>query len=124
MLSAVTVAATAGCRCRRSERWRQRWGAGAAGAAGTSAAGGGSRGGAGAGAGGETGGGNRGAAGMKVRKTTAGPHELGVTYLATNFAPPDSVDTSMRDTVQTGPTPGYHGLPSHIGTVRVSGAST
>src|SRR5262245_14950438 len=82
-------------------RGGNRGGAGAAGAA-TGAAGGQGRGnrggGGGAGAaagggggqgGGQGGGGNRGAGGgMRVRfKTSAGPHQLGVTFLATNFAP-------------------------------------
>jgi hypothetical protein len=69
------------------------------------------------------GGGNRGGGNaMRVRfKTTAGPHKLGVTYLATNFAPIlDYNKHFMRDTVQTGPTPGYTFFP-HIGTVRIEG---
>ena len=59
---------------------------------------------------------------MRVRfKTTAGPHKLGVTYLATNLAPIlDYNKHFMRDTVQTGPTPGYTFFP-HIGTVRIEG---
>ena len=73
-------------------------------------------------AGGQGGGNRGGAAGMSVRfKTTAGPHELGVTYLATNFAPLlDYNKHFMRDTVQTGPTPGYTFFP-HVGTVRIEG---
>ena len=89
--------------------------------------GGGSRGGAGgagpAGAGGQGGAGNRGGGGgMRVRfKTSAGPHQLGVTFLATNFAPLlDYNKHFMRDTVQTGPTPGFTFFP-HIGTVRIEG---
>jgi hypothetical protein len=96
-------------------------------ATGTAAQGRGNRGGgagAGAGAGGgQGGGGNRGGGNaMRVRfKTTAGPHKLGVTYLATNFAPIlDYNKHFMRDTVQTGPTPGYTFFP-HIGTVRIEG---
>jgi hypothetical protein len=59
---------------------------------------------------------------MRVRfKTTAGSHKLGVTYLATNFAPTlDYNKHFMRDTVQTGPTPGFTFFP-HIGTVRIEG---
>ena len=54
-------------------------------------------------------------------KTTAGPHDVGVTYLATNFAPLlDYNRHFMRDTVQTGPTPGYTFFP-HVGTVRIEG---
>jgi hypothetical protein len=71
------------------------------------------------GASGNRGGGN---GGMRVTiKTTAGPHKLGVTYLATNFAPLlDYNRHFMRDTVQTGPTPGYTFFP-HVGTVRIEG---
>ena len=94
----------------------------AAGAEGVPAApAGANRGGAGAGQG--QGGGNRGGANaMRVRfKTTAGPHKLGVTYLATHLAPVlDYNKHFMRDTVQTGPTPGYTFFP-HIGTVRIEG---
>jgi hypothetical protein len=93
-------------------------------AAGAAAQGRGNRGGgAGANAAGGQGGGNRGGGNaMRVRfKTTAGPHKLGVTYLATNFAPIlDYNKHFMRDTVQTGPTPGYTFFP-HIGTVRIEG---
>jgi len=95
---------------------RGRGGAVAAGAAAGAAA-------TGAAGGGQGGGGNRGGTpAMRVRfKTTAGPHELGVTYLATNFAPLlDYNKHFMRDTVQTGPTPGFTFFP-HIGTVRIEG---
>jgi len=107
-------------------------GVGGAGGAGTAVGAGqgrGNRGGAGAaaaagaGAGGQGGGGNRGVGGgMRVRfKTSAGPHQLGVTFLATNFAPLlDYNKHFMRDTVQTGPTPGFTFFP-HIGTVRIEG---
>jgi hypothetical protein len=46
---------------------------------------------------------------MRVRLTAkAGPHSLGVTFLQTNFAPVLDLDQHfMRDTVQTGPTPGF-----------------
>jgi len=63
-----------------------------------------------------------GRAGMKVRLTTkAGLHTLGVTFLQTNFAPILDLDQHfMRDTVQTGPTPGFTYFP-HVGTVRIEG---
>jgi hypothetical protein len=59
---------------------------------------------------------------MQVKfKTTAGPHELGVTFPTTNLAPLlDYNKHFMRDTVQTGPTPGYTFFP-HVGTVRIDG---
>jgi hypothetical protein len=60
--------------------------------------------------------------GMKVRLLTkAGLHALGVTFLQTNFAPVLDLDQHfMRDTVQTGPTPGFTYFP-HVGTVRIEG---
>ena len=63
-----------------------------------------------------------GRSGMKLKLTTkAGPHELGVTFLQTNFAPILDLDQHfMRDTVQTGPTPGFTYFP-HVGTVRIEG---
>jgi hypothetical protein len=59
---------------------------------------------------------------MTVRfKTTAGMHALGVTFLQTNLAPLLDLDQHfMRDTVQTGPTPGFTFFP-HVGTVRIEG---
>jgi len=59
---------------------------------------------------------------MRVRfTTTAGSHAVGVTFLATNFAPLLDLDQHfMRDTVQTGPTPGFTFFP-HVGTVRIEG---
>src|SRR5438132_1607612 len=59
---------------------------------------------------------------MKIRiSTKAGPHELGVTFLQTNLAPILDLDQHfMRDTVQTGPTPGFTYFP-HVGTVRIEG---
>ena len=46
---------------------------------------------------------------------------LGVTFLQTNFAPVLDLDQHfMRDTVQTGPTPGFTFFP-HVGTVRIEG---
>jgi hypothetical protein len=59
---------------------------------------------------------------MQVRfKTTAGPHTIGVTFPQTNFAPLLDLDQHFRrDTLQTGPTPGFTFFP-HVGTVRVEG---
>ncbi len=59
---------------------------------------------------------------MMVRfKTTGGEHALGVTFLATNFAPLLDLDRHFtRDTLQTGPTPGFTFFP-HVGTVRIEG---
>ena len=60
--------------------------------------------------------------GMRVRfATRAGAHALGITFLQTNFAPVLDLDQHfMRDTVQTGPTPGFTYFP-HVGTVRIEG---
>src|SRR5205814_3719375 len=59
---------------------------------------------------------------MRVRfKTTAGAHAVGVTFPATNFAPLLDLDQHfMRDTIQTGPTPGFTYFP-HVGTLRIDG---
>jgi hypothetical protein len=59
---------------------------------------------------------------MVVRfKTTAGPHAVGVTFPQTNFAPVLDLDQHFeRDTLQTGPTPGFTFFP-HVGTVRIEG---
>ncbi len=59
---------------------------------------------------------------MRVRlKTTAGQHAVGVTFPATNFAPILDLDQHFRrDTLQTGPTPGFTFFP-HVGTVRIEG---
>jgi len=59
---------------------------------------------------------------MTVRvKVTAGRHAIGATFLATNFAPLLDLDQHfMRDTLQTGPTPGFTFFP-HVGTVRIEG---
>jgi hypothetical protein len=66
--------------------------------------------------------GGRGGRPMRVRfKTTAGTHAVGATFLATNFAPLLDLDKHFqRDTLQTGPTPGYTFFP-HIGTIRIEG---
>ncbi|HXH24855.1 MAG TPA: DUF1592 domain-containing protein, partial [Vicinamibacterales bacterium] len=66
--------------------------------------------------------GGRGGTPMRVRfKTTAGPHMVGATFLATHYAPLLDLDRRfMRSTVQTGPTPGYTFFP-HVGTIRIEG---
>jgi mono/diheme cytochrome c family protein len=66
--------------------------------------------------------GGRGGTPMRVRfKTTAGEHAIGATFLETNFAPVLDLDQHfMRDTLQTGPTPGFTFFP-HVGTVRIEG---
>ena len=54
-------------------------------------------------------------------KVTAGLHDLGVTFPQTNFAPVLDLDQHFqRDTLQTGPTPGFTFFP-HVGTVRIEG---
>jgi hypothetical protein len=72
----------------------------------------------GGGGGGGRGGGNA----MRVRfTTTAGPHEVGVTFLATNMAPLLDMNRQfLRSTVQTGPTPGFTFYP-HIGSIKIDG---
>ena len=59
---------------------------------------------------------------MRVRfTTTAGPHKVGATFLATQYAPLLDLDRRfMRSTIQTGPTPGYSFFP-HVGTIRIEG---
>jgi len=59
---------------------------------------------------------------MRVRfKTTAGLHAVGATFPQTNFAPILDLDQHfVRDTLQTGPTPGFTFFP-HVGTVRIEG---
>ena len=66
--------------------------------------------------------GGRGGNPMRVRfRTTAGAHAVGVTFLATNYAPVLDLDRHFqRSTLQTGPTPGYTFFP-HVGTVRIEG---
>jgi hypothetical protein len=66
--------------------------------------------------------GGRGGTPMRARfKTTAGAHMIGATFPATNFAPVLDLDQHfMRDTLQTGPTPGFTFFP-HVGTVRIEG---
>jgi mono/diheme cytochrome c family protein len=51
----------------------------------------------------------------------AGPHQIGVTFLARNFAPLLDLNRQFeRQTIQTGPTPGYTFYP-HVGSIRISG---
>src|SRR5690606_24395709 len=51
----------------------------------------------------------------------AGPHKVGVTFLATNFAPLlDMNDPFERSTIETGGLPGFTFYP-HIGSVRIDG---
>ena len=59
---------------------------------------------------------------MRVRtQVTAGRHMVGVTFLATQYAPLLDLDKHFRrSTIQTGPTPGYTFFP-HVGTVRIEG---
>jgi mono/diheme cytochrome c family protein len=59
---------------------------------------------------------------MRVRThVTAGRHTVGVTFLATQYAPLLDLDKHFRrSTIQTGPTPGYTFFP-HVGTVRIEG---
>src|SRR5678816_956411 len=48
-------------------------------------------------------------------------HTVAVTFLQTNYAPILDIDIHpLRDTVQTGPTPGYTFFP-HVGTMRIEG---
>jgi hypothetical protein len=66
------------------------------------------------------GGGGRG--GMTVTfPVKAGPHEIGVTFLARNLAPVLDLNRQFdRQTIQTGPTPGFTFYP-HVGSIRISG---
>ena len=52
---------------------------------------------------------------------SAGPHRVGVTFLATNYAPGLDMNRAFeRSTIETGGLPGYTFYP-HIGSVRVDG---
>ncbi|MCP5145160.1 MAG: DUF1592 domain-containing protein [Gammaproteobacteria bacterium] len=52
---------------------------------------------------------------------TAGPHRIGVTFLATNYAPGLDLNNDFeRSTIETGGLPGYTFYP-HIGSLRVDG---
>ncbi len=52
---------------------------------------------------------------------SAGPHRVGVTFLATNYAPGLDMNRAFeRSTIETGGLPGYTFYP-HIGSVRIDG---
>jgi uncharacterized protein DUF1592/uncharacterized protein DUF1588/uncharacterized protein DUF1587/uncharacterized protein DUF1585/uncharacterized protein DUF1595 len=52
---------------------------------------------------------------------TAGPHKIGITFAATNFAPGLDMNHAFeRSTIETGGLPGYTFYP-HIGSVRIDG---
>jgi hypothetical protein len=52
---------------------------------------------------------------------TAGPHKIGVTFLATNFAPLLDLNNAFeRSTIETGGLPGFTFYP-HVGSVRIDG---
>jgi hypothetical protein len=52
---------------------------------------------------------------------TAGEHEIGITFIATNFAPGLDMNNDFeRSTIETGGLPGYTWFP-HLGSVRVDG---
>lgn len=52
---------------------------------------------------------------------TAGEHEIGITFVATNFAPGlDTNNDFERSTIETGGIPGFTWFP-HVGSVRVDG---
>ena len=52
---------------------------------------------------------------------SAGPHKIGITFLATNFAPGLDMNHAFeRSTIETGGLPGYTFYP-HIGSVRIDG---
>ncbi|HZF27830.1 MAG TPA: DUF1592 domain-containing protein [Gammaproteobacteria bacterium] len=51
----------------------------------------------------------------------AGPHKVGVTFLATNYAPGLDMNRAFeRSTIETGGIPGYTFFP-HVGSVRIDG---
>jgi hypothetical protein len=52
---------------------------------------------------------------------TGGPHEIGITFIARNFAPGLDMNNDFeRSTIETGGIPGYTWYP-HVGSVRVDG---
>ena len=52
---------------------------------------------------------------------TAGPHKVGVTFLATNYAPDSNINRVFeRATIETGGIPGYVFFP-HVGKVKIEG---
>ena len=53
----------------------------------------------------------------------AGPHQIGVTFLATNYAPGLDMNHAFeRSTIETGGLPGFTFYP-HVGSVRIDGPS-
>src|SRR5262249_12338196 len=51
----------------------------------------------------------------------AGPHEIGITFIARNFAPGLDMNNDFeRSTIETGGLPGFTCFP-HVGSVRVDG---
>jgi hypothetical protein len=51
----------------------------------------------------------------------AGPHNVGVTFLATNYAPGNDLDRHfLRSTIETGGLPGFSFYP-HVGYIRIDG---
>ncbi|HET7131272.1 MAG TPA: DUF1592 domain-containing protein, partial [Gammaproteobacteria bacterium] len=70
---------------------------------------------------------SRGFGGGKLRTidvrvpVTAGPHKVGVTFLATNYAPGLDMNRAFeRSTIETGGLPGFTFYP-HVGSVRIDG---
>jgi hypothetical protein len=59
---------------------------------------------------------------QEVRFTVkAGPHTVGVTFLATNYAPGNDLDKHfLRSTIETGGLPGFSFYP-HVGYIRIDG---
>jgi mono/diheme cytochrome c family protein len=54
-------------------------------------------------------------------RVTAGLHDVGVTFIATNYAPDNNInDLFLRSTIETGGIPGYQFFP-HVGKVRIEG---
>jgi hypothetical protein len=54
-------------------------------------------------------------------RVTAGPHKVGVTFLATNYAPDSNINRVFeRATIETGGIPGYLFFP-HVGKVKIEG---
>jgi hypothetical protein len=52
---------------------------------------------------------------------SAGPHAVGVTFLATQYAPVQDLNKHfLRSTIETGGLPGFTFFP-HIGSVRIDG---
>src|SRR5204862_4337808 len=52
---------------------------------------------------------------------TAGPHAVGITFLATNYAPDSNINhVFLRATIETGGIPGYVFFP-HVGKIKIEG---